>query len=54
MRTTFGFATDLDVIKFLNDIYVGFKNPVYGNDNQVIYDVFDGILNYLKNWLYKI
>jgi hypothetical protein len=52
MRTTFGFATDLDVIKFLNDIYVGFKNPVYGNDNQVIYDVFDGILNYLKNWLY--
>jgi len=52
MRNTFGFKTDLDVIKFLNDIYVGFKNPVVGNDNQVIYDIFDGILNYLKNWLY--
>ena len=52
MRTTFGFKTDLDVINFLNDIYVGFNNPIYGNDNQVIFDVFDGILNYIKNWSY--
>lgn len=52
IRTTFGFQTDLDVINFLNDIYVGFTKPIKGNDNQIIYDAFDGISNYLKNWLY--
>lgn len=52
MKTTFGFRTDLDVINFLNETYIGFIKPIQGNDTQVIYDVFDGILGYLKNWLY--
>jgi hypothetical protein len=52
MKATFGFRTDLDVINFLNETYTGFTKPIKGNDNQVIYDVFDGILVYLKNWLY--
>ena len=52
MKTTFGFKNDVDVLNFLNDTYVGFTKPIQGNDNQVFYDVFDGILNYLKNWLY--
>lgn len=52
MKATFGFRTDLDVINFLNETYIGFTKPIQGNDNQIIYDVFDGILVYLKNWLY--
>lgn len=52
MKTTFGFRTDLDIINFLNEIYVGFTKTIQGNDNQVIYDIFDGIIGYLKNWLY--
>lgn len=52
MKSTFGFRTDLDVINFLNETYIGFTKPIQGNDNQIIYDIFDGILGYLKNWLY--
>lgn len=52
MKTTFGFRTDLDVINFLNETYIGFTKPIQGNDNQIIYDVFDGIVGYLKNWIY--
>jgi hypothetical protein len=52
MKTTFGFRTDLDVINFLNETYIGFTKPIQGNDNQVIYDVFEGIAGYLKDWLY--
>ena len=52
MRTTFGFRTDLDVINFLNETYIGFTKPIQGNDNQVIYDIFEGIAGYLKDWLY--
>ena len=52
MRKTFGFKTDLDVIKFLDEVYVGFTKAIQGNDNQIIYDVFDGILGYIKNWIY--
>lgn len=52
MKATFGFRTDLDVINFLNETYIGFKKPIKGNDNQIIYDVFEGISGYLKDWLY--
>lgn len=52
MKTTFGFRTDLDVINFLNETYFGFTKAIKGNDNQIIYDVFDGIVGYLKNWIY--
>lgn len=52
MKSTFGFRTDLDVINFLNETYTGFTKQIQGNDSQIIYDVFDGILGYLKNWLY--
>lgn len=52
MRTTFGFITNVDVINFLNEIYVGFTKPIQGNDNQIIYDIFEGISGYLKDWLY--
>ncbi len=52
MKSMFGFKTDMDIIKFLNDTYIGYTKPIKGNDDQVIYDIFDGILNYLKNWIY--
>jgi len=52
MKTTFGFRTDLDVINFLNETYIGFTKQIQGNDDQIIYDVFEGIGGYLKNWLY--
>jgi hypothetical protein len=52
MRTLFGFKNNLDVIKFLNDTYVGFKIPITGNDNAIVYETFDGISQYIKNWAY--
>jgi hypothetical protein len=52
MKSVFGFKTDMDIIKFLNDTYIGYTKSIKGNDNQIIYEIFDGILNYLKNWIY--
>jgi hypothetical protein len=51
IKNIFGFKFDIDVIKFLNDVYTGYSVN-YIDGNTVKTNTFVGIQTFIKNWLY--
>lgn len=52
LKKFYGFKIDSEIVSFILDTYTGFIRQVYGNNGQLMQKSFDGILNYLKNWMY--
>lgn len=52
IKSIFGFKTDAEIIEFLNEIYYGFSINLKNINNVVTNNSYDGIEDFITNWLY--
>jgi hypothetical protein len=51
LKTIFGFKSDADIIKFLNDLYTGYSITAITTNNITTNITYTGIQNYIIYWL---
>ena len=54
-KALFGFQTDADIVKFLNDLFFGLSMPYQQYNGKTIvtnFRQYDGIQTFINNWIY--